>query len=68
MRLAYLYCVCSYKVYPIIGHEGPEVKQRYSSTLSLTTAVDGDGWLKPPSSHFNPQERDVVHILTCMFK
>jgi len=28
------------KVHPITGHEGPEVEYRYSSTLSLTLALD----------------------------
>jgi len=31
------------KVHPITGHEGPEGEQRYSSTLSLTSALDGMG-------------------------
>ena len=31
------------KVDPGTGHEGPEVDQRYSSTLALTSALDG-GW------------------------
>ena len=29
------------KVHPRTGHEGPEVKQRYSCTLSLTSALEG---------------------------
>jgi hypothetical protein len=33
------------KVYPRTGHEGPEEKYRYSSTLSLTSAPDVGGWL-----------------------
>jgi hypothetical protein len=31
------------KVHPITGHEGPEGEQRYSSTLSLTSALDEVG-------------------------
>jgi len=31
------------KVRPRTGHEGPEGEQRYSSTLSLTSAIDGVG-------------------------
>ena len=34
-------------VHPITGHEGPEVEERYSSTLSLTLALDGGGWSAP---------------------
>jgi hypothetical protein len=30
-------------VHPITGHEGPEGEYRYSSTLSLTSALDGVG-------------------------
>jgi len=31
------------KVHPRTGHEGPKEKQMYSSTLSLTSALDGVG-------------------------
>jgi hypothetical protein len=31
------------KFSPITGHEDPEGEKRYNSTLSLTTARDGDG-------------------------
>ena len=31
------------KVRPTTGHEGPEGEQRYSSTPSLTSALDGVG-------------------------
>ena len=31
------------KVHPRIGHEGPEVEYKHSSTLSLTSALDGVG-------------------------
>ena len=30
------------KVRPITGHEGPEGEYRYSSTLSLTSTLDGE--------------------------
>ena len=32
------------KVQPGIGHKGPEGEKRYSSTLPLTSALDGNGW------------------------
>jgi hypothetical protein len=32
------------KARPRTGHEGPEGEKRYSSTLSLTSALDGGGW------------------------
>jgi len=31
------------KYHPVAGHEDPEVEYRYSSTLSLTSALDGVG-------------------------
>jgi len=31
------------KGHPRTGHEGPKREQRYSSTLSLTSALDGVG-------------------------
>ena len=31
------------KVHPITDHDAPEVEERYSSTLSLTSALDGVG-------------------------
>ena len=34
---------CKGKVDPRTGHEAPEREQRYSSTLSLTSALDGVG-------------------------
>jgi hypothetical protein len=32
----------------------------YSSTLSLTSAVDGSGWSTPRPSRFIPRKRDIV--------
>ena len=31
------------KFHPITGHEGPKGEKKYSSTLSLTSALDGVG-------------------------
>jgi hypothetical protein len=50
------------KGYPRTGHEGPEVEQRYSSTLSLTSALDGGGWSRPRPGRFTPG-KDVVTIV-----
>ena len=36
------------------GHKDPEGEQRYSSTLSLTSAADAGGWLTPRPGHFTP--------------
>jgi hypothetical protein len=46
------------KVIPTTGHEGLEGKQRYRSTLSLTSALDGCGCLMPRSSFFTPREQN----------
>ena len=42
------------QVHPRTGHEGPQGEQRYSSTLSLTSGLDGGGWLTPLPSCFTP--------------
>jgi len=33
--------LCKGKVHPRRGHEGPDVEERYSSAISLTSALDG---------------------------
>jgi hypothetical protein len=39
------------------GLEGPGIKsQWYSSTLSLTWALDGGGWLTPRPGRFTPEK------------
>jgi hypothetical protein len=42
------------KVHPKTGHEGPEGKSMYSSTLSLTSALDGGGWSTQRPGRFTP--------------
>ena len=42
------------KVHPRTGHEGPEGKKRYSSILSLISALDGEGWSTPRPGRFTP--------------
>jgi len=32
------------KIHPRTGHEGLQGKKRHSSTLSLTSTLDGGGW------------------------
>jgi hypothetical protein len=36
-------------------HEGPEGEYKYSSTLSLTSELDGSGWLTPRPGRFTPE-------------
>ena len=43
------------KAHPRTGHEGPKLEQRYSSTISLTSALDRGGWSMPHPVHFTPQ-------------
>jgi len=50
------------KVHPRTDHEGPEREYRHSSTLSLTSAIDGDGWSTPSPGRFTPG-KDPVPIV-----
>jgi hypothetical protein len=40
-------CKVNSKFQSITRHNGPEGEYRYSSTLSLTSALDGSGWSTP---------------------
>jgi len=42
-------------------HEGPE-EWRYSSTLSLTSALDGGGWSAPCPGRFNPRKETLYSL------
>jgi hypothetical protein len=42
------------KVHASTGREGPEREYSYSSTLSLTSALDRVGWLTPSPGHVTP--------------
>ena len=42
------------KVQPRRDHEGPQGEHRYSSTISLTSVLDGGGWSTPLPGHFTP--------------
>jgi hypothetical protein len=50
------------KVHPRTGHEGPEGELRYSSTLSLTSALDGVGVNVTPRPLY-PRERPGTHCI-----
>jgi hypothetical protein len=50
------------KVHPRTGHEGPEGEQRYSSTLSLTSALDEAGWATPRPDGFTPGKDPVLIV------
>jgi hypothetical protein len=51
------------KVRPTVGHESPEGKYRYCSTLSLNSILDESLWLKPHPGDITPRERDPVRIV-----
>ena len=65
----YLYFMTSWskgkgkgKFYPRTGHESPEGEQRYRSTLSLTSALDGVGGQRHVPAAL-PPGKDPVPIL-----
>ena len=51
------------KFHPRTGHADPEGEQSYSSTVSLTSALDGSGWLTPRSGRFIPGKRPDTHFV-----
>jgi hypothetical protein len=51
------------KVRPRTGHEGPKGEQRNSSTLSLTSALDGGLVVNATPWLLYPQERNPVPII-----
>jgi hypothetical protein len=55
------------KVEPRTGHEGPGRKYRYSSTLSVTSALDGSGQSTPRPDRFARGERPcAIWVRGCM--
>ena len=50
------------KVHPRTGHKDPDGEQRYSSTLSLTSALEVGGWSTPRPGRFAPR-KDPVPIV-----
>jgi hypothetical protein len=57
-----------WRLYPVEGYydtlanEGPEMEQRYTSTLSLTSALEWGGWSAPRPGRFTPV-KDPVSIV-----
>jgi len=51
------------KVHPSTGHEGTEREYMYSSTLSFTSVLDGDGWSMPHLGRFTPTQRPSTHCI-----
>jgi hypothetical protein len=50
------------KVHPKTGHEGPQGEWRYSSTLSLTSALDGGEWSTSRLGRFTPGNDPVPFV------
>jgi len=42
------------EVHPRTGHESPEGELSYSSTVSLTSALNGGGWSQSRPGRFSP--------------
>jgi hypothetical protein len=59
----YIHLKVNSKGLPRTGHEGPEGEQRYSSTLSLTSALDGVGGERHAPAAFPPRERPGTHCI-----
>ena len=49
-------------VHPTTGHEGPKGEYRYSSILSLTSALDGGRWSTPRPGRFTPGKDTVPTV------
>jgi len=47
----------------IADHDGPEGEKRYSSTLSLTSALDGGGWSTPRPGGISPPPGEIRYPL-----
>lgn len=50
------------KVHPITCHEDTDGEQSYSSALSITSALDGVGWLMPHLCYFTPGNGPVAIV------
>jgi len=48
------------KFHLVTGHEGLQ-EQKYSSTLSLTYALNRSGWLAPRPGRLTPANRPSTH-------
>jgi hypothetical protein len=50
-------------VHPVTGHAGPEGEEMYSSTLSLTSALDGVGGQRHTPAALPPGKRVGTHFI-----
>ena len=51
------------KVRPTTGHEGPEGEERYSSTLSLTSSLNGVRGQRHATAILSPGKRSGTHCV-----
>jgi hypothetical protein len=49
------------KFHPRTCYESPEGESKYSSTVSLTSSLDGDGWSMPRPHRFASGKRPGIH-------
>jgi hypothetical protein len=50
------------KIHPRKAMEDAEREWKYSSTLSLTSALDGGGWLMPLPGRFTPRKETPYQL------
>ena len=50
------------KGHPRTDHKGPEEEWKYSSTFSLTSALDGGGWSRPRPGRFTVGKDPVLIV------
>jgi hypothetical protein len=62
-RASFVFIASYYtEINPRKGHKGPEGEQRYSSTLSLNSVIEGGGFLTPRPGRFT-SGKDPVPIV-----
>ena len=59
----YISCKGKREVHPRTGHEGQKEAISCSATLSLSSALDVDGWSATHSGHFIPWGRPSNHCI-----
>jgi hypothetical protein len=62
MDLNCVYSQLKSKIHHRTGHERPDREERYSSTISLTSALERDGWLTPRPGSFIPRINPISAV------
>jgi hypothetical protein len=63
MRSCCVLATISLEVHSVTCEEGTEGKQRYTSIISLTSAIDGVGGQRHGPAAFSPGKRSVTHCV-----